>query len=107
MSTCPPYAPFFGFAGVASAVSWLPNIPYSSCRSTALFRRWCSAVSLTSTLPHFSFGVDDSTLGEPLAVGAAFGTTKAGIGISGLGTFKPELIMKVGEAGTAELTGTD
>jgi hypothetical protein len=31
------------------------------------------------------------------AVGAAFGTSKAGIGIAGLGTFKPELIMKVTE----------
>jgi len=51
MSTCPPYAPFFGFAGVASAM-------------------------IFST------------------VGAAFGTIKSGIGISGLGTFKPELIMK-------------
>lgn len=30
-----------------------------------------------------------------LAVGAALGTSKAGIGIAGLGTFKPELIMKV------------
>lgn len=30
-----------------------------------------------------------------VAVGAAFGTSKAGIGIAGLGTFKPELIMKV------------
>jgi len=48
---CPPYAPFFGFAGVASAM-------------------------IFST------------------VGAAFGTSKAGIGIAGLGTFKPELIMK-------------
>ncbi|KAF8208932.1 hypothetical protein K438DRAFT_2012863 [Mycena galopus ATCC 62051] len=27
-------------------------------------------------------------------VGAAFGTAKAGIGIAGLGTFRPELIMK-------------
>ncbi|KAH9080532.1 V-type ATPase [Lactarius deliciosus] len=52
MSYCPPYAPFFGFAGVAS-----------------------------------------STLGWP-AVGAAYGTSKAGIGIAGLGQFKPELIMK-------------
>ncbi|TRM61085.1 ATP synthase subunit C-domain-containing protein [Schizophyllum amplum] len=51
MSTCPPYAPFFGFAGVASAM-------------------------IFSTM------------------GAAFGTSKAGIGIAGLGTFKPELIMK-------------
>lgn len=51
MSLCPPYAPFFGFAGVASSM-------------------------IFST------------------VGAAFGTSKAGIGIAGLGTFKPELIMK-------------
>ncbi|KAF8899572.1 ATP synthase subunit C-domain-containing protein [Mucidula mucida] len=51
MSLCPPYAPFFGFAGVASAM-------------------------VLST------------------IGAAFGTAKAGIGIAGLGTFKPELIMK-------------
>ncbi|KAH7885380.1 hypothetical protein F5I97DRAFT_1928768 [Phlebopus sp. FC_14] len=48
---CPPYAPFFGFAGVASAM-------------------------IFST------------------IGAAFGTAKAGIGIAGSGTFKPELIMK-------------
>ncbi|KAK7056817.1 v-type proton ATPase 16 kDa proteolipid subunit 2 [Paramarasmius palmivorus] len=51
MSTCPPYAPFFGFAGVASAMVF-------------------------------------ST------IGAAYGTAKAGIGIAGLGSFKPELIMK-------------
>lgn len=29
-----------------------------------------------------------------VAVGAAFGTAKSGIGIAGVGTFKPELIMK-------------
>ncbi|KAJ7250884.1 V-type ATPase [Mycena haematopus] len=51
MSVCPPYAPFFGFAGVASAM-------------------------ILST------------------VGASFGTAKAGIGIAGLGTFRPDLIMK-------------
>jgi len=51
MANCPPYAPFFGFAGVASAI-------------------------IFST------------------VGAAFGTSKSGIGIAGLGTFRPELIMK-------------
>ncbi|OSD07297.1 V-type ATPase [Trametes coccinea BRFM310] len=51
MSVCPPYAPFFGFGGVASAM-------------------------IFST------------------VGAAYGTSKSGIGIAGLGTFKPELIMK-------------
>ena len=29
-----------------------------------------------------------------IAMGAAFGTSKAGIGIAGLGSFKPERIMK-------------
>lgn len=48
---CPPWAPFFGFAGVTSAM-------------------------VLST------------------VGAAYGTSKAGIGIAGLGTFRPDLIMK-------------
>jgi hypothetical protein len=31
-----------------------------------------------------------------LAVGAAYGTAKAGVGIAGIGSFRPELIMKVG-----------
>ncbi|KAK8864502.1 V-type ATPase, C subunit [Kwoniella newhampshirensis] len=48
---CPPWAPFFGFAGVSSAM-------------------------IFST------------------IGAAYGTSKAGIGIAGLGTFRPDLIMK-------------
>ncbi|KAB5589041.1 V-type H+-transporting ATPase 16kDa proteolipid subunit [Ceratobasidium theobromae] len=48
---CPPFAPFFGFAGVASSM-------------------------IFST------------------IGAAYGTSKSGIGITGLGTFKPELLMK-------------
>ncbi|KAH7090077.1 V-type ATPase [Auriculariales sp. MPI-PUGE-AT-0066] len=51
MAECPPWAPFFGFAGIASAM-------------------------IFST------------------VGAAFGTAKAGIGITGLGTFRPELLMR-------------
>lgn len=29
-----------------------------------------------------------------LGVGAAYGTAKAGIGIAGVGTFRPDLIMK-------------
>lgn len=30
-----------------------------------------------------------------IAIGAAYGTAKAGIGIAGIGSFKPELVMKV------------
>lgn len=29
------------------------------------------------------------------AIGAAYGTAKSGIGIAGVGTFRPDLIMKV------------
>lgn len=35
------------------------------------------------------------TLSLETAVGAAYGTSKAGIGITGMGTMRPELIMKV------------
>ncbi|TVY54302.1 V-type proton ATPase 16 kDa proteolipid subunit 2 [Lachnellula cervina] len=31
-------------------------------------------------------------------IGAAYGTAKSGIGIAGVGTFRPDLIMKVGSA---------
>ncbi|KAI1316079.1 v-type proton ATPase 16 kDa proteolipid subunit 2 [Mortierella claussenii] len=48
---CPPFAPFFGLMGVASAMV------FSS-------------------------------------MGAGYGTFKSGIGISGMGTFRPELMMK-------------
>lgn len=30
-----------------------------------------------------------------IGIGAAFGTAKSGIGIAGVGTFRPDLIMKV------------
>ena len=35
----------------------------------------------------------DSNNGK--AIGAAYGTAKSGIGISGVGTFRPDLIMRV------------
>lgn len=31
----------------------------------------------------------------PAGIGAAYGTAKSGIGIAGVGTFRPDLIMKV------------
>jgi F0F1-type ATP synthase membrane subunit c/vacuolar-type H+-ATPase subunit K len=36
-----------------------------------------------------------SDISVSIAIGAAFGTGKAGIGIAGLGSFRPELVMKV------------
>lgn len=33
-----------------------------------------------------------------VGIGAAYGTAKSGIGIAGVGTFRPDLIMKVGKA---------
>lgn len=32
---------------------------------------------------------------QPTGIGAAYGTAKSGIGIAGVGTFRPDLIMKV------------
>ena len=55
----------------------------------------------------FQFGADGSLPCGIVAVGAAFGTSKAGIGISGVGAFKPELIMKVKEARTVKLVDAD
>lgn len=34
-------------------------------------------------------------LTHQIALGAAYGTAKSGIGIAGVGTFRPDLIMKV------------
>ncbi|KAF7299039.1 V-type proton ATPase proteolipid subunit [Mycena indigotica] len=68
MSACPPYAPFFGFAGVSSAM-------------------------VLSSMRYIQNSHSSSESHSP-AIGAAYGTAKAGIGIAGLGTFKPELIMK-------------
>ena len=73
MSYCPPYAPFFGFAGVAAAVSpYFAKLPYSHVlitpflnivsyatllraprlplADTVYFNRWYSAVSMFVTL---------------------------------------------------------
>lgn len=33
-----------------------------------------------------------------IGAGAAYGTAKAGIGIAGVGTFRPDLIMKASQA---------
>ena len=35
--------------------------------------------------------------GINIGAGAAYGTAKSGIGIAGVGTFRPDLIMKVRE----------
>jgi hypothetical protein len=45
-------------------------------------------------------------------MGAAYGTAKSGIGIAGVGTYRPDLIMKVGKLrqsgveGRGRLTGS-
>ncbi|KAF8713257.1 V-type proton ATPase 16 kDa proteolipid subunit, partial [Rhizoctonia solani] len=66
---CPPFAHFFGFAGVAASVSGFLHV-------VACMTNCGGGQMIFST------------------VGAAYGTSKAGIGITGLGTFRPELIMK-------------
>lgn len=90
MSVCPPYAPFFGFAGVTSAVGTPPLHGLEQATDAIPLHRWCLAVSIVDIYPH-RFLIQICVI----AVGAAYGTSKAGIGIAGLGQFKPELIMKV------------
>jgi len=41
-----------------------------------------------------------------LGVGAAYGTAKSGIGIAGVGTFRPDLIMKVQKLDQKSMNGT-
>ncbi|GFZ43847.1 V-ATPase 16 kDa proteolipid subunit 2 [Saitozyma sp. JCM 24511] len=74
---CPPWAPFFGIADEIAASQESP-VP---------------CVTLTCLYPRRSYQL---TPGQMVfsTVGAAYGTSKAGIGIAGLGTFRPELIMK-------------
>lgn len=45
-------------------------------------------------LPDFALGSAKHRV-IMLGVGAAYGTAKSGIGIAGVGTFRPDLIMKV------------
>ncbi|KAK8231251.1 hypothetical protein IWX49DRAFT_604838 [Phyllosticta citricarpa] len=44
--------------------------------------------------PFFGMGGIAFAVSYPARVGAAYGTAKSGIGISGVGTFRPDLIMK-------------
>ncbi|EJU03343.1 V-type ATPase [Dacryopinax primogenitus] len=44
--------------------------------------------------PFLGFAGVTSAVSRCASVGAAYGTSKAGIGITGLGTFKPELLMR-------------
>jgi V-type H+-transporting ATPase proteolipid subunit len=37
-------------------------------------------------------------------IGAAYGTAKSGIGIAGVGTFRPDLIMKVSDQSSSPTT---
>jgi V-type H+-transporting ATPase proteolipid subunit len=63
---CPFFAPWFGLAGAAAAMI------------------------LSSLWGFFSFGMTCQLI-RGLCRGAAFGTAKAGIGIAGVGQFRPDL----------------
>jgi hypothetical protein len=121
---CPNYSSFFGFAGVFSAVKYfIQHDRKKQKKVNRLFfssfamhnwnhnNRWHSAVCIllkrcverkyinsSSTFGLFFFFYIFDFLKIPfffLALGAAYGTSKAGIGIAGIGSFKPELVMKV------------
>ena len=42
-----------------------------------------------------------------LGIGAAYGTSKSGIGIAGVGTFRPDLIMKVCRPASTDIAKTE
>jgi len=45
--------------------------------------------------PHVPAIPNPQELTKCVAMGAAYGTAKSGIGIAGVGTYRPDLIMKV------------
>jgi hypothetical protein len=49
-------------------------------------------------------GIETQTAYNLTAAGAAYGTAKSGIGIAGVGTFRSDLIMKVGNDGYTKCT---
>ena len=53
-------------------------------------------LALTNTSISFLFLCSCAAAIILSSAGAAIGTAKSGVGIAGIGTFKPELIMKVG-----------
>ena len=61
-------------------------------------RKHSSDNPLLDDLRLYAHSLDLIGLGYPAynvtAAGAAYGTAKSGIGISGVGTFRPDLIMK-------------
>lgn len=62
---------------------------------------WLTSISLRDTLDGIQLYVYSMARSNIysmrflIALGAAYGTSKAGIGIAGIGPFKPELVMKV------------
>ena len=71
---CPPFAPFFGFAGGAAAMVF-------SGKHTPM---------PTDTNPQTT----KKKKTHHVAVGAACGTAMSGVSIAGIGTFRPDLVMK-------------
>lgn len=49
---------------------------------------------VTRPLAHLGGGITAHIGSHTTAIGAAYGTAKSGIGIAGVGTFRPDLIMK-------------
>ncbi|MCJ1257824.1 v-type proton ATPase 16 kDa proteolipid subunit 2 [Lignoscripta atroalba] len=67
----PKFAPFFGMAGI----------------SFAMIFGWWRVGNGDGNKNAYARGLD-------IGLGAAYGTAKSGIGIAGVGTFRPDLIMK-------------
>ncbi|PGH09977.1 V-type ATPase, C subunit [Blastomyces parvus] len=77
----PKFAPFFGMAGIASAVN-------------DIWMYVCYGHNLSDNTPFARTNNRSQNSYTSTALGAAYGTAKSGIGIAGVGTFRSDLIMR-------------
>jgi ATP synthase proteolipid subunit len=71
------------------------NTQLPSLDSAALLQPYVPVVETTDRADDILLYQGSQAPSLTIAIGAAYGTAKAGISIAGVGTFKPELIMKV------------
>ncbi|OJD11286.1 V-type ATPase, C subunit [Emergomyces pasteurianus Ep9510] len=89
----PKFAPFFGMAGIASAVSFSTRQYLFDFSLGYMTNQLLLFVAPCTDEDSFSFFLSASQMIFG-SIGAAYGTAKSGIGIAGVGTFRSDLIMK-------------
>lgn len=86
----PKFAPFVGMVRLPAARGPRALVLTAARRRPASPPPWSLGVGAPEPRP----AVHALTVAA-VAIGAAYGTAKSGIGIAGVGTFRPDLIMKV------------